>query len=264
MPFTLRDFQDPTEQATQVSRYLTFEKFVSLLELNAMWFSSLASLQDRFEGTLPRLAFERLHRLHLSTKESFPIEEARNQFDGMAARNVSDGRDLTVINCWFLGAEESSHMWQTYAPDGKGVLIFSTVARLNTAFMIGGGYVDASQLGRVQYVNFETLDLPEHIASDAGHRAFLKHHTFETENEVRLTTLNAITPGCLNPDGSPISAEQTSGKGVTQPGRKGIYVRCSLPILIERIIVSPFAQLPFQSLVRRLVARYRLSVPVED
>lgn len=90
VPFTLRDFQDPKDQGTIVSRYLTLEKLVSLLELEAMWFSCLTALQDRFEGTLPRLAFERLHRSNLQAKESFPREDLRPQFDGMAARSVAD------------------------------------------------------------------------------------------------------------------------------------------------------------------------------
>ena len=227
-----------------------------------MWFSSLASLQDKYEGTLPKLAYERLHRANLTTKEAFPIAESRCQFDAMAAQNVSDGRDLTVVSCWFTGSAASDYMWQTYVPDSHGVVIHSTVARLNAAFMIGDGFVGASQLGRVEYVDFETLDLPEHVASDSGHRSFLKHQTFQDEREIRLATMNIVTPGCLNPDGSPCSAKQASGIGASQPGRTGLFVRCDLRVLIERVVVCPLARPHFHDLIRRLVTRYKLPVEV--
>jgi hypothetical protein len=148
-------------------------------------------------------------------------------------------------------------------PDGKGVAIFSTVARLNNAFMIGGDYIAASQLGRVQYVDFEKTDFPVHIALDSGNRSFLKHLSYESEHELRLTTLNVVTPGCLNPDGTPCSEDQKTGRGSYMPDRKGIFVRCALRGLFTKVVVSPSAPPPFADLVRRLAKRYKLSQPIE-
>ena len=36
-----------------VLRYMPLERFVSLIEFEAMWFSRLGALQDKFEGTNP-------------------------------------------------------------------------------------------------------------------------------------------------------------------------------------------------------------------
>ena len=67
----VRDFLTDEEQAKAVVlRYLTLEKFISLLELEAMWFSRLGALQDKFEGTVPKGARARVLELEKDRERS--------------------------------------------------------------------------------------------------------------------------------------------------------------------------------------------------
>jgi len=262
MPFNRQIYAQIDTHVSEVSRYLTFEKLVSLLERNAMWFSILSYLQDKFEGKLPKPSFEALHCSHMTMKSSFMDHPAHNQFDNMAARNIEDGRVLTAVNCWHQGHEESERMWNEYVPDGKGVLILSRIERLDAAFSVHQEY---SSIGKVQYVDFETHPILIQPATDSHRRAFLKDKkSFEHENEIRLVTLNAISSGCLNDDGNSPTAEQQRGIDPRYQFRKGFFVRCDLMRLIEKIVVSPSGDRAFKNLIRLLVKRYALPLEVQD
>lgn len=245
-------------------RYLTLEKFVSLLELEAMWFSRLGALQDRFEGTLPKKARDRLLNRDRDIAGNFPEPRLRPAIMQMTERDVEVCRGLAAVNCWFLGQQESEKMWREYGQGGTGVTIRSTVKRLATSFQITGDYALASEIGRVQYVDFESHDFAdvEELESING-KAFLKEKSFSSEQEVRVMILNCLHSGCLNPDGTPVSASQFAVCGPTDPNRDGFYVRCRLPELIQAVVVGPHARSHFFTLIKRLVSRYRLFVPVE-
>lgn len=260
----VRDFSTEEDQRKAiVMRYLTLEKFVSLLELEAMWFSRLGALQDKFEGTLPKKARERLLARDRLLAEKMPHPELQRLILGMTDNGVENGRCMGAVNCWFFGKEESEEMWRDYGQEGKGIAIRSTVKRLSVSFRIPGDYCRMSIIGRVQYVDFDSHDMTEYDANNAHGTTFIKEKSFTREQEVRIFTLNSLHSGCLNPDGSPINSFQMTGPGLFEPNRKGFYVKCKLQELIQAVVIGPHAQPHFFTLVKRLIARYRLFVPIE-
>lgn len=112
-------------------------------------------------------------------------------------------------------------------------------------------------MGKVSYVDFETHDLGPR-GEDQALVSFLKGKTkFAHENEVRIVTMNFFYPWTLLPDGSqPVSA----GFG---PEIKGLYIKCSLRELIQSIVVGPNTDWSFHMLMKRLVARFGLTINVE-
>lgn len=257
----VRDFETEEEQrASVVIRYLTLEKFLSLLELEAMWFSRLGALQDKFEGTLPRKAREASLERYRHVAEEIPEPRLRPAFLKATDQAVETGRNVSAVNCWFLGKEESEEMWQGYGQNGTGVAIRSNVRRLSVAFHITGDFAATTQIGRVRYIDFDLHEIDPDKSDCPTAKAFLKEKSFEWEQEIRVMTLNCLHSGCLNPDGSPVTEAQIAH---SDPNRKGIYVKCHLRELVQAVIVGPHAAPHFLTLIKRLVSRYRLFVDVE-
>ncbi len=261
MAFTRMDFTASEAGSQGVSRYLTRRKFESLLRVQAMYFCALGALQDEFEGTLPKLAFERLHRSHLETANHFPGNEW--QFAEMAARQTRDMRQMTAVNCWYIGTTESNRMWKEYAPEEDSVMITSTVDQIDAGLVVGDS--GSSLLGQVRYVDFNSFEMPIHELGNAARVIFLKQKRFDHECELRLSVLNIVAPGRLNPDESPCSLTQAGRIGQFEPNRKGVFIPCILRTLISAVHLSPLATADSRATVRTLLRQHRLAcIPVVE
>ena len=244
-----------------VWRYLTFAKFISLLELRALWMSRLGSLIDQFEATLPDKTRENMIARDLKWKTTFEgRSELQEQLAGMTDRNVRDGRHVLVVNCWFLGEVESQQMWKEYVGSTEGVAIRSTLRRLNESIL---AKQESTTIGKVHYIDFAEYDMGLYNGSRAGERALIKAKRYSSENEVRIVAHNLVCPGCLNPDGSPPTTTQLDGPGMYDPNRRGLYLQVNLRMLIETVITAPGAAPWFNDLVGKLCKRYQLDATVE-
>jgi hypothetical protein len=258
----VRDFSADEEAICRLWRYLSFEKFVSLLELSAMWFSRLGALQDKFEGTLPKRAHGRMLERDRKLKTLIPDPRISAALDTMTDRNIENGRAMMAVNCWFLDDVDSLPMWDEYDPRRTGVALCSSVRRLSLSFDVSGDYRTLTWIGRVHYVDFDEYEIDAQRANDAAHRAFLKHKKYDFEKEVRIVTLNSMHLGCLNPDGKPVTDFQLTGPGLFDPDGKGFYLRCSLPSLVQSIVLNPRSPLHMHNLIARLLSRYQVHVPL--
>jgi hypothetical protein len=245
-------------------RYLTFEKFVSLLELSAVWFSRLGALQDEFEGTLPEKARDRMLERDRKFEEMIPDPRLKELMRTMTDTDVASGRAMMAVNCWYLDENDHELMWEQYDPEGKGLAVTSTVQRLSSSFELPQDYRQLTWIGRVDYVDFETYDIEVNKATDVVTRALLKQRKFIFEKEIRIITLNSLHPGCFNPDGSVVSDFQLTGPGLFDPERKGFYLQCLLPNLIQSITLNPKRPSHSKNLIARLLNRYQLYLPIHD
>jgi hypothetical protein len=161
----------------EVLRYMPLVRFLYLLELEAMWFSRLGALQDKYEATNPKGPRALLMRIE---KESPDFTKAKTpwggSFDELLAmadngRSGDMGRKMGLVNCWFIGNTESEKMWTDFGDGGRGIAIRSTVERLATSFQISGLYAQVSLVGRVRYVDFETFDPQRHSILRPNQRA---------------------------------------------------------------------------------------------
>ena len=119
--------------------------------------------------------------------------------DGTHERNVDDGRELTVVNCWFLSDRESEDMWNEYAGGVEGIAIKSTVGALSQYVFCDPQF---SCIGKVQYVDLDAHEMSFYEANQAQERAFLKSLKYSHEQEIRMTTLSIRGPMCVNMDGT--------------------------------------------------------------
>ncbi len=186
--------------------------------------------------------------------------ELRDQLARMADRNVTDGRDVSVVSCWFLGDKESRRMWNEYVGSVEGVALRSTLERLERSILAKREFTN---IGKVKYVDCSGHDMGIYHGHQAGERALLKQTEYSFENEVRIVTMNLVCSGCLNVDGSPPTETQLAGPGMFDPSRPGLYLRVGPNTLVEAVVTAPGAEQWFHDLVGRLCKRYQIKSLVE-
>lgn len=250
-------------ESINVLRYMPLSRFLCLLELQAMWFSRLGALWDKYECTNPRGPRGFLLR---AMKSNPSLEESQTPM-GITFKDLlritdngrsEDGfRQGGLVNCWFIGKQEIEKMWTKYGDNGEGVAVRSTVKKLATSFQIPDGFAQVSQVGRVRYVDFDIFD-PDDLGHDQAYVSLLKDEKqFRDENEVRVVTLNFSHSGTLLPNGNLPSGTAFS------PKIKGLHIKCNLRELIQSVIVGPNTDWDFHMLIKRLIGRFGLTFNVE-
>jgi len=242
-----------------VWRYLTFAKFISLVTYQALWFSKLNILQDKFEGTLPAPTEKAIIAENQKWKKVFEHPDLHRQIDNWTSDNVRDGQELTVVNCWFLGEDELKAMWDKYVGNTEGLAIRTTIKKL-TQYIFA--QPEFSSIGKVQYVDFNSHIMSSYEANQAGERAFLKNLEFQHEQEIRIETMSLKAPGCVNMNGTPMKAEDYSGKKMNNFENPGLYVGVNIQKLINAIVLAPKSSEWFKLLVERIVKLCPLNCPV--
>jgi hypothetical protein len=223
------------ERNVTIWRYFTFPKFISLLVTGALWFSKLGTLES-LEGTIPGPTRAQMRIEDRAIEDWFPDEWRKQQVRRFVERNEEDGRELIVANCWFIGERESQQMWDGYGGNNEGVAIRSTAECLANSLFVSP---ECWWIGKIKYVDLANYDRMNVYEGQQPHlRAFLKDKKYASENELRVATMNLVTAGCLNPDGSAQTEGQKSGLTYS-PDRSGILVRANLGKLMKEIRTAP-------------------------
>jgi hypothetical protein len=244
-----------------VWRYMPFEKFISLITYQALWFSKLNILQDTYEGMIPVRVKRRMHEDNQSFKTQFNTPEFHRQIDSWLDKNEEDSRELLVVSCWFVGESDSERMWREYGASNEAVAIKSTIGRL-TRYVLVPTDEHVSHLGLVSYVNHDNHEMSAYEAHQGHERAFLKDNRFAHEHEIRIVTMNIKTTSCVSMRGRPYTAEEVAGKNMNNFENPGLYVGVYLRGLITEVVVSPSAQDWFEHLVRRILELSQLPAHV--
>jgi hypothetical protein len=231
-------FIEPENRTGRLWRYMSFASFLSVLDTQALFFPSVATLaaDDPYEGEPP------LAR----------IQAARNQGPGELRRlrlECEVFAHLNFFNCWHMNDGESDAMWKVYLKASEGVAIQSTVARLITCFHRTQADV---YMGKVQYIDHATFVPP--LAPPARSTDYMfKRLAFQHEQEVRLGTYRTevreeffdTNTGFLKIPAPGVTAENI----VLFPKRKGVSVDVDIDQLIDKVVVSPLSPDWFSELV---------------
>lgn len=125
------------DKTTKVWRYMSYARFVWLLQTKKLWLSRSDYLGDPWELSL---AGDQLAHV-ISTAPITTItatgatgvkrETARERSE----RIINLWRRKTYVSCWSAQEHESHALWRIYCPPSEGVAIQTTLAKLN--FSIG-------------------------------------------------------------------------------------------------------------------------------
>ncbi|MFX0550086.1 DUF2971 domain-containing protein [Hathewaya histolytica] len=196
---------------TKLYRYMKLSCFLELMEMHAMYLTNLNSWDDIWE--LPA-------RNSMSTKY-------KDKFYGQ---------------CWSLEGI-SDALWKIYAKDKEGILIETSVKKLNE--------LEGLKLGKLSpVIYYEDLNAAlQHSNSLEGmdkifYHGLLKRKAFEHEKEVRLITLK--TDHCMN---SSIKEDNSN-----------LLLKIRPESFIENIYIDPRASNWFVDTIKTYCTRLNLSV----
>jgi hypothetical protein len=224
----------PENDSIKVWRYMTFTKFMSVLDRSALYFARVDRLGDPFEGSFARknLSGELRPVEMIQVHESI---EPGSKWVGSApmtaehrALSFAHGQKSTHANCWHMNNYESAAMWSVYSRSGEGIAIQSTYGQLRDSFTSPDHKQDVT-IGMVKYIDYERDAVPE---SSVLYRYLHKRKSFEHEHELRVLSMDYHL--------APIV-----------PGR---YIDVTLATLIQAVYVSPKSTDWFTELVSSMVA----------
>jgi hypothetical protein len=270
---------DRPHVATRLWRYMDLPKFVELITSGTLRLTSAEVLadDDPYEGLPNAVQFphrmwraiddtpEPLRRLIIDMcsrgTDGTPEAAFRSWFMGEEQRCIMtrSGRRDFYINCWHAADHESVAMWKIYGSPGAGVAMITNGARLETALAANQ---EVLHLGAVSYRDASIF----HIGSpNAFDDIMVKRVSYAYEAEVRLVHWH--TGGSHDALEKFAWNEQTMRFDDliedTRPIRPGCSLACALDVLIERVIVSPFAPPWYVPMIDRLREQLGFRFPVD-
>lgn len=218
--------REPSDEAS-LWRYMDLAKFLALLENRSLYLANLKTFEDPFEGHPPR----RFVEAFTTIPKGITQEEAakRQQVAENNRRFFSISREFMCASCWHMNEIENAGMWAQYLRSGEGIAVKTSFARLKKSLAATPPDLYGAI---VQYIDYETFPSDEINVLAWG---ALKRQGFDHEKEFRLLTL-------------------TEGKSLS--------VAVDLAVLVQDVYVAPNLPLWYFELVKALVARYQLEVPV--
>ena len=224
-------------------RYMSFEKFVSILETESLFYTKAYKFEDTLEGVRPQLVTD-------SHKKLLSSPEAHTQG---VIKILEIWRKHVMCNCWHQNEEESKAMWDNYGVNNDSIAIKTTVRKMKDS--LSDTMFDVF-IGKIKYLSQRTYD--EHYILDflksrengslldlyknwTYFPYFYKRKKFEYEHEVRIIididryieyVLNKYPPGT-------ISDPEIIESMFPDSGENGKLYRVNVNMLIDKIITSP-------------------------
>jgi len=225
-------FRSPNNLDVKIWRYFDFIKYVSLLDRKALYFCRADLLADHFEGSFPIENIKNRDELYnkmeveLPTKNRMPLKDIPIRI-----------RNYIYINSWHMNEYESAAMWSIYSINEYGIAICSTYKRLCDSFK---NFEEDVYIGKVIYIDYEK----EMIPVDNALRPFLfKRKSYKYEKEIRAVLMKW---------------QKVNDKFdlYYEPKSQGEYIDTDLPVLIEKVFVSPSSKHWFYELVKSITNLY--------
>lgn len=263
------------DDGLKLRRYLSFSKFLDLLEHQRLFFCALSAFPDKLEGRLTVLddfmlsgSADLLGNIVNNVMPTVGADAAQReaskkraqQFDEefakrtistvfgeilttkevMASLIFSKQKDWLDATCWDKNPTESIAMWKVYGSAESSICIHTTVSALTKSLSLPDDL--AMHVGPIEYI-----DHREDVYT-GGHLLgyfMRKNAAYSYENEVRALV--------YNPKADPMGERIEVGS----------YLPIDCRTLINAVTVSPEAPVWFVDLVTDLVnKRYELQVPV--
>ncbi len=206
------------QPTTRVWRYMSFAKFMWMLQMKQLWFANAKLLGDNWEVMFDT---SQLNSIINNRPSSMSAEDTLAKIKDI----VSKLRNDTFVNCWNASEHESHALWRIYCSTPEGVAIQTTLERLKRSV----------EPLPVLEVNYDSSSIEEGKI-DLHRLVSQKRPMFAYEQEVRVVLIQDFTDH-KNPD------RITIGTGI--PWNPELH--------IENIWVHPDAQFWFIESVTEVV-----------
>lgn len=224
-------FEPPTDLDIPIWRYVSFLKFMAMIDTNTLFFSRADLLGDPFEGSVPQSMAPGRALIRNTAEEAEKAQ--REAAERALARPLA--RQLMCANCWHMNEGESALMWNSYIRNGEGIAIKSTYRQLKESI------VDPRDvyLGKVIYIDY-TGSPPIRHDADEFIPFLRKRKSFEGEREIRaiIKQDNQESPG--------------------------LAFQIDLHILMSEVFIAPTNPLWVRQLVYSLLKKYGFEIPIHQ
>ncbi len=243
---TKHDFSDKVDKQSIIWRFMSFPKFVSLLETRSLFCATLGLfVDDPFEGQLPdkdNKAFLKADKAFADTQPDVHIMSLKE--------DMQRARTEIYVNCWYIGQYEPIIMWRLHSNNEEGVAVKITYGKLQSSVSDTETKIT---MRPIRYIDFDEDSIfDKHPVLERANYAFYKRKNFEHERELRLAVdrgeVFKTNPGYM--------------RDVRPDWTYGCLLPVSLDILIEQIYVSPQSKGWFVELVKSVCTRYSLEKEV--
>lgn len=240
---TSPDYFEPHE-SMELARYMDITKFLSLLKDRQLFFCRLDKLEDRFEGTLPKISKKQLADWFRNvgvTVDPNDIGSIDEKVELEVERHYEFSKkykSLTCINCWNEYKGESYALWKVYSDLNQGIMIKSSFSKIINAVRLSEEEIYCS---RIKYIDYEkdSIDIGN-MMTPLVH----KHKAYSYEQEVRLI--------------HNVSNEGWKHDWVNEKYENGIKINVDVQELISEIVISPFAPDWFIELIEDILNKYSI------
>jgi hypothetical protein len=237
------------EESLMLARYIDITKFLSLLKDDQLFFCRLDKLEDKFEGTLPKISRKEFGAFykHLSVTGFFKSPMTEEEIE----RKINEDfefreklKALNCVNCWNEFKGESYALWKVYSDLNQGIMIKSSFGRIINALKESEEKVYCS---KVKYIDHDTdsIDIGNTMTPMVH-----KHKAYSYEDEVRLI--------------HEVSNVGWKHDWENEKYENGIKINVNLGQLIDEIVISPFASEWFTELIRDILGKYSLNCKLID
>jgi hypothetical protein len=209
-------------------RYVDHCKFESLLQTQSLYFSPASHFSDEVEGYYTHRDYEHWEReLVRSGFDELALSHARQAKVSLARWN----RRAVLVSCWTNGRFEDARMWREYAQGSEAVAIETTVGHLRR--ILGPYFL----IVPVTYLDYTEWSIPK---THSLQPYFCKQDRYAWEREVRII------------------GEMEVGKRIETPR----LVRVDLPVLLRRVIISPYASSDYAEAVALMLREASIGAEV--
>jgi hypothetical protein len=227
-----------------IVKYIDLTKFISLLYNQSLFFCRLDKLEDQFEGTTAKANFDFRVKWNQQLRETGFFKVPMT--DETIIKNVTEEfksekkfKAINCVNCWNKKDDESAALWKIYSDFSKGIMIKSSISRLEKSLE---NREEEILLSEIHYLNYNKQIMPDgYIVFPFIH----KQIAYSYEDEVRLIY--------------GIKTENNEEHDWTKEEvLEGIYIKCDLNELIEEIIIGPYSPQWFFKLIQDILNKYGL------
>ena len=165
-------------------RYTNFEKFVNLLDTEALFFTRADKFEDPYEGFIP-------HSIMDAYKQYLNSITTENMVEKIIRENEAS-RKYVMCNCWHQNVVESMAMWEKYHMRNSGVAIKTTMQKMKNSLTSE----HSIYIGNIEYI-YDNMDDDQYMQNFLQSETLLakkltyfpyfrKRKEYEHEQEVRL------------------------------------------------------------------------------
>lgn len=237
------------DQTKTIWRYIDFTQFISLLEKESLWFSSIDQFIDPYEGTIPPKVEKEFAKLQGEDIKN--IEHINQNNSSAILSGLGAYKYFTYANCWHINATESAGMWEMYREAGKEIAIKSNIEYIQDAIKFDDQEI---KYGMVEYRDFDNIE--EYPFKNGMGQSFYKRDSFDYENEFRAVFIDSDQM---------VSGElENSIQATMRKAKNGQYIGVDIETLIDSICISPTADSWLSDLVETISDTYDFDIKIED